>query len=218
LDEASVLLEEAIAAAASGDGPPTHLPRSVIPVFEQLGECLRDDEAILISAGNQANGARYDRRTRDIVRSWASRDYSDSIELVGEVRGTDLDGQKFWLRVADGRKIPGRFQAEQESVILQALGNHLSRRLRIVGIGEFSPIDGTLEAITRVEDVEVLPLEAANEPAGTLREEQDAVGEEPIWKQIVRLGETVPAEAWNSLPSDFAQNIDKYLYGTKDRD
>jgi hypothetical protein len=222
LDEAAILLKETITAASSQVSAPGQLPSSVIPLFDQLGQTLRADECILVSAGIQSTAARYDHRTKEVILTWASQSYSDAVELIGEVRGTDLDGQKFSLRLPDGRKIPGRFQPDQEPLILEALGDHLSRRLQIIGIGQFSPIDGTLEQIVRVNQVDLLPSEhevTVKAPLGQEVESRSVdqlTSEVPVWEQIAQLGASIPTESWESVPSDFAENIDKYLYGGKD--
>jgi hypothetical protein len=57
------------------------------------------------------------------------------IELTGEVRGTDLDSPRFSLRLADGRT---NYEPKHEQVVLEALGDHSNRRLRIIGVGQFA--------------------------------------------------------------------------------
>jgi putative addiction module CopG family antidote len=37
--------------------------------------------------------------------------------------------------------------------------------------------------------------------------------EKPIWETIVELGRRVPEEEWEKIPTDFAKNLDHYLYG-----
>jgi hypothetical protein len=137
------------------------------------------------------------------ILSWASVSHTDCVELTGEVRGTDLDGLKFMLRLSDGRKIPGRFEADQESIVLEALGEHTSRRLRVIGQGEFSPEDGELQQITKVERVQLVEPELA------------VTDRAPIWERLAAIGAALPAEAWNDVPTDLAMNVDRYLYGNK---
>jgi len=38
--------------------------------------------------------------------------------------------------------------------------------------------------------------------------------EEPLWKKIVRIGESIPREEWKKVPPDLSKNIDHYLYGS----
>jgi len=35
----------------------------------------------------------------------------------------------------------------------------------------------------------------------------------PIWDRIIKLGQQVPDEEWADVPTDFARNLEHYLYG-----
>lgn len=35
----------------------------------------------------------------------------------------------------------------------------------------------------------------------------------PIWETIIALGEAVPVEEWDRVPTDLAANLKSYLYG-----
>jgi hypothetical protein len=205
LDTAAALLEEAIQAAGKQESAPTHLPRGIIPLFDELGRTLREDEVLLVSAGTRTEEARYDPTVKAQILAWAASLYPDTVDLVGEVRATDLDGAKFTLRLSDGRKATGHFKPEHEAAILEALGEHFSRRVRIKGTGEFAPEDGTLKQIVNVEWVEVVGAELGLEE-GTR-----------IWDRLALISENTPDQAWNDIPSDLAENVDRYLYGRKDR-
>jgi hypothetical protein len=39
----------------------------------------------------------------------------------------------------------------------------------------------------------------------------------PIWEEILDLTADVPAEEWDKLPSDLAEQHDHYIYGTPKR-
>jgi hypothetical protein len=211
LDEAAALLQAAIQDAGLGMGPPKTLPRSIIPLFQDFGRAMRPEEFIAVECtptpmveGNAgASFARYDSKVKSNILSWATGAYRDAIDLTGEVRGTDLDGLKFILRLADGRKVPGRFEPDQERIVLAALGEHTKRRLRVAGEGEFSPEDGSLIQIVRIDRVELIEPEAL------------PVHERPIWERLAEIGAAAPPEAWNDVPTDLATNVDRYLYGTK---
>jgi hypothetical protein len=50
---------------------------------------------------------------------------------------------------------------------------------------------------------------------------EPAVGEkdhEPIWKVAIQMGEAVPSENLETLPTDGARNLDHYLYGAAKKD
>ena len=201
LDEAALLLEQTIVAAGRHEDAPARLPRSVIPLFEDLGRTLREDEYLLVGAGAHSIAARYDRPVKERILAWASSPYSDLIDLSGEVRAMDLDGLKFTLRLADGRKIAGRFKPEQETAVLEGLGEHGNRQIRVIGRGEFAPEDGVLKQILNVESIEMIAPEVVE------------VDTTPIWKRLASIGADVPKDSWNAVPADLSKNVDRYLYG-----
>ena len=204
LDEAALLLEQSIRAAGAYQEVPARLPRDVIPLFEDLGKTLHEDEYLLIQASETP--ARYDSRVKQRILAWASSPYTDLIDLSGEVRAMDLDGLKFTLRLADGRKIAGRFKPEHETAVLEGLGEHGSRRMRVTGHGEFSPEDGALKQILEVESIEMIGPEAV------------ATSAPPIWERLASIGANLAADTWNTVPTDLSANIDHYLYaGPKDK-
>lgn len=207
LDEAAVVLEEGIRAAGEQEGVPSALPRNVIPLFEEFGKTLHEDEFLLISAGERKIPVRYDAPVKQRILAWASSSYTDVVDLVGEVRATDLDGLKFTLRLEDGRKVTGRFQPEHEAVVLEALGEHFIRRMRVGGTGQFEPYDGVLRQIVEVDRIELI------NPAVALS------GDVPIWDRLASIGAAAPKDAWDGVPTDLSANVDHYLYGgKKDRD
>jgi hypothetical protein len=219
LDEAAALLQATIQNASLANGPPKALPRTIIPLFQDFGKALRPEEFIAIELttmpANNAGGSlvRYDNEVKSNILSWATGSYTDVIDLTGEVRGADLDGLKFILRSEDGRKVPGRFEPNQERIVLVALGEHANRLLRVFGEGDFSP-DGSLFQIARVDRVELI------EPKALLEEHEQPpkalpVHERPIWERLAAIGADVPTDAWNDVPTDLATNVDRYLYGTK---
>lgn len=206
LDEAAILLEDTIRAAGEREGVPIPLPRNIIPLFETLGNTLRDNEFLLVSAGTRTTKARYDGLVKERILAWAASSYTDAVDLTGEVRATDLDGSKFTLRLEDGRKVTGRFRPEDERLILEALGEHSSRRIRVVGLGRFAPEDGALNQIVDIERIALM------EPQ--IDEEKNI----PIWEQLASIGSAVPGNAWDDVPTDLSTSVDDYLYGgRKDR-
>jgi hypothetical protein len=203
VDEAALVLENAIRAAGEGEIIPSPLPRTVVPLFAELGRTLREGEFLLISAGTREEPARYDGLIKERILAWGTTSYPDAVDLTGEVRATDLDGQKFTLRLEDGRKITGRFRPDQEAVVLEALGEHSSRRMRVIGLGEFAPEDGTLKQIVGVDRIELVGPEVTVD------------GDVRIWERLASIGAAVPEDAWNDIPTDFSANVDHYLYGGK---
>jgi hypothetical protein len=204
LDQAAQLLEQTIQAAGYQESVPAQLPRIIIPLFDELGKTLREDEIIFVSAGTRTKEARFDRTIKERILAWGASTYLDEIDLTGEVRATDLDGAKFTLRLPDETKVTGRFKPEHETVILEALSDHSSRRIRIKGTGEFVPADGTLKQIVKTEWLEVIDADVPSQVRP------------PIWERLALLSANTPDQAWNEVPTDLAKNVDQYLYGRKD--
>jgi hypothetical protein len=201
LDQAAVLLEDAIRAAEKGGAAPSDLPRNIIPLFRDLGKSLRDDEFLLISAGTRDDASCYNGLVKERILAWSTTPYTDVVDLTGEVRAADLDGLKFTLRLKDGTKVTGRFKPEQEAAVLEAMGEHLSRRIRVSGLGEFEPEEGSLTQIVDVERIELLGAPV------------DTVHELSILERLALISAAVPEDAWKDVPTDLSTNIDTYLYG-----
>ena len=116
---------------------------------------------------------------------------------MANVRGT------FSLTLpASGGIVNGRFSAEQEELVLEALRNHRTARLRVSGVGEFGTHDRLLKRFARIDDVHV---------AGTT-EVAFVEGATPIWEQLAVLGESAPAGTWDHVPADLSKRIDDLVY------
>lgn len=202
IDEAVGLLETTISSAGQLAAAPLALPRSVVPLFREFGQSLRDDESIIIENRDRPS-VKYNKDAKKHILSWIEPNYRDQLDLVGEVRATDLDSGNFTLRLDDGSKVVGRFSEQQERDILAALGEHQSRRLRVEGTGEFRHDNGELHRIVDVRRIEIC------DPASA-RSEGSA---EPFWKTIVAVGNRVPSAAWDRVPTDLSENLRHYLYG-----
>src|SRR5439155_2165543 len=135
----------------------------------------------------------------------AKKRHNGSLALVsvaGEIRAADLDDGTFVLRLADGRRVQGKFSRGQGGVITEALREHASRRLHVRGRGEVQP-NGNLKRLVSVKHLDV-------RQAGPKREPNQS---KPFWKWIVELGESIPKEEWAKVPTDLSKNLDHYLYG-----
>jgi hypothetical protein len=204
LDQAAEIIEATIEAIGENRMLPEGLPKPVIPLFEELGKNLGEDECIYARARNRPNEVKYTQKVRQQLAAWLERTYEDVIDLTGEVRSTDLDPLNFTLRLDDNRKIPGKFDPSQEAVITEALREHATRRLRIRGRAEFSSLDGSMRRILSVDEVRPLAVgEAQFDPSA-----------KPIWEVLAEIGARVPAEEWAKVPRDLSEHLDHYLYGT----
>jgi hypothetical protein len=135
--------------------------------------------------------------------------YEDRVEIVGEVRSADVDRRHFTIRDATGANVPAKFRPEHEAEITEALHEHVSCRIFIVGLGEFSSRDGSLRKILRVDVLE----RCAPTP-----DDESINSGPPLWQSVIELGASLPAEEWDRVPADLAANLDHYLYGSSRED
>ena len=208
LDEAAELIDRTISAAEGGDSAPEAMPRSILPLFEEFGKTLEEGERIEFRSERRLTMVGFDKTICNRILAWVTPTYEDIVDLVGEVRSADLDGCSFAIRLDDGRKVPGHFERQKESLFTEALRQHESQRLRIRGSGEFAQYDGRVRKIIRLDSVEITSAER-------LLEGDDS---QAIWEIVAGIGASVPIDEWAKVPSDFAENLDHYLYGTPKRE
>lgn len=201
LDQAVVLVSEAIDAADSDQPLPETLPKNIIPLFGEYGRTLREDESFELQPHGSQTKARYTTKSRANLLRLCAPGYTDWIDSTGEVRAVDLNG-RFELRLEDGTKVPAKFSPEQEGLVTEALCDHASRRLRVKGCAEFHP-GGQLKAIVSVSELAIHPV-------GQVPFDPSA---KPVWEIIEEIGAAVPTEEWDKVPTDGARNLDHYLYG-----
>ena len=202
LDEAVVLIADTIEAIAQDSLVPEALPKSVFPLFANYGRTLREGELFLQELPKRPKPVRYSIQVRDSLAVRSQGDYEDAIEFAGEVRSADLDGLNFSIRLDDGTKIPGKFSPEQEAMIVEALREHASRRLRVRGRAEFTWPTGKARRITSIEEV-VVQMAGDTPYDSTVR---------PVWEVAVEIGGSIPGEEWAKVPRDLSKRLDHYLY------
>jgi len=201
LDIAVELVNAAIVAANNNQPLPEELPKNIIPLFGDYGKGLRDDESVELKSAQTHKSASYTRNAQKELLARAMTVYTDVVDYTGEVRAVDLGGT-FTLKLDDGSKILGRFSADQETVVTEALQEHASRRLRVNGIAEFHP-SGEIKNIIKVKELTI-------QPAGELTFDARV---RPVWEVVAELGARIPAKEWEKVPGDAARNIEHYLYG-----
>jgi hypothetical protein len=202
LDEAVEIVADSIDAVSADRALPDLLPKNIIPLFENYGKTLRADEHIELKPAKRQAFTRYSSRERERLLQVVQAGYEDVVDLTGEIRAADLDGNNFTLKLADGAKVSGKFSPQQETDITNALREHASRWLHVRGHAEFLA-SGVLKRIVSVEDLKVQI--AGDKPFDP--------SVRPIWEVIEEIGASVPAEEWDKVPTDGAVNLDHYLYG-----
>lgn len=203
-DEAAALIDSAISAADRDDLLPEQLPTNVIPLFRDFGRSLLPDEVLFTRARNCKREVAYTANARSRLGEWLGPTYEDAVDLVGEVRMANLGPGAFRLQIAEtSALVEGRFDANQEALVLDALKNHRSVRLRVKGTAEFSTRDRQIKRLTRIEQVALAPSDAVpfDETAA------------PIWEQLANIGRQAPAGTWESVPDDLSTRIDEIVYG-----
>lgn len=206
LDEAAGLIDEAIRAGAEDRMLPQEFPKNVIPLFENLGKSIRDDESIeFLPRERGGSNAVYTLLVRKRLLARIADEYNDRVKVVGEVRRASIDGNRFAVRQDDGVTIEGKFQPEQEAKITEALHEHSSCRVEVSGTGTFGP-DGILKRIDEVDGLVVRRFdEMLYDPSAR-----------PIWEIVEELGKSIPNTEWEKLPLDASVNLDRYLYGDQE--
>lgn len=187
---AARLIDEAIDAAGAGGTLPSELPRNVIPLFREFGKTLTTDESLFTRAAGQPSEAAYTSAVRERLATWAEPTYEDVVELTGEVSMANVRGGQFTLVLDDGETPSGRFSAEQEALVLEALRHHREVRLRVRGVGEFNQADRSLRRLVRVEHTEIATV-------GPPRYDESVP---PIWQVVSEIGSQAPDGTWDQVP------------------
>ena len=203
-DEAAELVDQSIAAADRDDLLPEALPANVVPLFRDFGRTLRPDETLFVRAGRSASEAVYNQRARTRLAEWVGPTFEDAVDLVGEVRMANVGPGAFKLQLPEGGAlIEGRFEPSQEAIVLEALRNHRSVQLRVVGIAEFSTRDRQMRRMLRIEHVDVAPR-------APVSYDETAT---PIWEELTAIGKGASPGAWQDVPDDLSTRIDEVIYG-----
>jgi hypothetical protein len=209
VDEAVKIIDATLIAVRNDAPFPDRLSARIIPMFEEWGKTLTSDEGIVLD-GQDSNCPRFDATIRSRILNTKRERYEDIVDLVGEIRAAELrsrEGGSFSILLDNGDLVSGNFTDEQEKSITEALHEHRQVRLRIVGRGEFE-VSGQLRRILRVDHLE-------ERATGETPFDPKSI---PIWDVIKAIGNSIPEEEWNEVPTDFASNLDHYLYGDPKED
>jgi len=205
LTEAVQLIVDS-ADAARGDQPlPSGMPKLVLPLFDEYGRTLDKDERFELLSPQRGSPVEYSAETRMRLSSWVESEYEDITFIVGEIRAADLDGCKFKLRLDDGSKIQGEFTPDREEMVIEALRQHETQKLRLKAIGVYDALTRKLKKLKQIEDYWL----------DTPEDSQYDDSAEPVWKKVVRIGASVPEEAWKGVPTDLSEKIDSFLYSAQ---
>ena len=206
VDEAVLLIADAIEAASADRPLPGKFPKEALGAFENYGRTLRSDEWFEQLPASRATPARYNVNTRERLTAWASQRYEDSIDVVGTVTMAKVMPPRFAVRVSEeSAPIEAPFEPAAEAAILEALNHYRSAKVRVRGRGSFAS-GGQLVRITRVDDVQVLA-------GGELPFDPSA---HPIWAVIRAIMADVPEEQLSTIPP--SSEIDRVVYGGAEKE
>jgi len=71
---------------------------------------------------------------------------------------------------------------------------------------------GSVDEVVR-RGLDLLEAQDASGTAPASTQNGVAREAEPIWEKVIRLGESIPKEAWTDVPTDLAKNWEHYRYG-----
>ena len=205
-DEAARLVDAAITAANEDALLPEDLPATVVPLFRDFGRSLRDDEVLFTRARHGQQEAPYTARSRKRLANWVEPTYEDLVDVVGEVQMASVKGQFSLLMADSAQQVTGKFSAEQEAQVLEALQQHKTVRLSVRGVGEFGTLDRQLRRFNRIDHV-------AHWQAGAPVYIEDAPN---LWDDLDAIAASVPSEAWDAVPKDLSVRVDEFAYGHGD--
>jgi len=182
---------------------PDQLPKSIVPEIAKWGSSLTGDDKIIlkIPGGNEAY---YTYSEREKMKKFIEGKYTDSIDITGEVLEVDIKRHNLHIYPDDGSRIKVQFSPEQEDIVIKALKEHENLMLKVKGTAVFKGTLHILEQITEVDDLYIIQKEECMWDPNA----------KPFWEEILELAASIPEEELDKLPTDLAENIDYYAYGS----
>ncbi|HEV8537732.1 MAG TPA: hypothetical protein VGR15_02315 [Bacteroidota bacterium] len=206
LDDAVDLLGEVASAAANDKPLPETFPNRILPFFETYGRTLREGEYFEYQVAGRAIVTRYNQIARARLAHDAEATYEDRIDLIGTVTMASIRKPRLGVTLQDGREIEANFKPEDEAIVLSALSEHNTAKVRLEGRGIFRG-DGTLLRVLDTTTITLLP-------SGELLFVKDV---KPIWEVFNEVIDKIPRKDLENFPKDGSINHDYYLYGLPKR-
>ena len=206
LDEAAELIADAVEATANDQPLPGMFPKSIIPLFKDYGSTLREDESIEQLPSKRTKPARY---TGDVglrLAQLVEVPYEDTVDIMGSVTMARVTTPRMEITLEDGRPVEAAFEPAQEETIIEALKQHATAKLRVQGRARFSG-SGEIQRVIQVTSLTLVRGEG-------LPFDMQA---KPIWQVFEDIVKAVPDRVIRSLPTDGAELLDHYVYGTPKR-
>lgn len=202
VNEAVALAYEAYGALEEGRSLPDRLPRSLIPEYAKFGQTLSQNEEVEITPPKK-RPVHLTVVSREHLSQYVEKGYDDHVDVAGQVLEADVKKQRFQLWLDENTRVTVGFTGQQEEEVTTALKEHLRRKMRVKGWGQYDAA-GKLLSITRVDDMSMFPV----------GEWEFDLAARPIEDVLVELARDVPEKEWKALPTDLTDDLDHYLYGT----
>jgi hypothetical protein len=202
LDEAVDLVTRVIEAAESEKLIPDEFPASLLAKFQDYGKTLRPDEFIEYSLPNSSSRVCYTPIARQILIAHTNEKYEDFIDVTGTVTMARISHPRMALMLDDGSEPEAVFLPQHEEIIIMALKDHATAKIRLKGRGVY--VGGKLQRISEISSLTLLPH-------GEIMIDEST---KPIWQVFEEIMRDVPEEEISKLPIDAAENHDYYIYGT----
>lgn len=204
-NEAIALVHQVFQAVERDEPLPDNFPKALVPEYERWGQSLADDEAIEVVTVEK-RPVRVTSMSRSRLAAFAEGVHEGHVDVTGEVLEADVRQKRFQVWLDEKIGITVTFSPEQENEVTNALRDHRTLWLQVIGIGEFSA-QGKPLRITQVEELRLQPRKEVTYDTAA----------RPIEDILSELAREIPEEDWKRLPSDLTDNLDHYLYGTPKR-
>jgi hypothetical protein len=151
-------IEDAVAAAESGQPPPDGFPSEALVLFNRFGQTLRPDEAIELRSGSALSGPRYTADTRRTLVLSKRPTYQDEVDSIGWITEVDGNGMSCLIRLRMGptKPVPAPLDEVTFGPIKDVLEpNGEGPPVRVSGVGVFNS-ERRLIRFDSIYDVNVL--------------------------------------------------------------
>lgn len=202
IEKAAELIADTCEAINNQSRLPLNFPKHILPLLRSYGKTLGDGESI-VQQTPKHHSVRYSRASRERFLKMFGEEVQNVVTVTAVVTMANIQNHKMKLALEDGRHIDARFKDDQEIFILEALKDHRTIRLEIVGIGVFFQ-DGELKAISNIQSLQTI----------SSLEKETSSTQHSIWDAFQEVLNKVPKDVIDTLPSDCSSEIEHYLYGT----
>jgi hypothetical protein len=183
---------------------PFEMAWETLASYGEFASSIPEDETITVSLPDRERARSITRATATKIDQRKLPPYEDAFDVVGEVLEVDIKKEKFQLWLNEKARLPLPFSASQESLVTGALRDHASIRLRARGRGRFAG-DGELLQVIELAEISDTKATVEAQPTRSLLEE------------LLAISDSISDADRGRLPTNLAENLDGYLYGSPKR-